>query len=209
MQRTIINLLYKDTVTFLETSVETGGRHSLLDVTLMPGGGNLRHFHTAFTETFIAVKGILGLQLKDRRRLLYPGESYTVQENEVHNFFNPGDNEITFQIVFKPGHEGMENTLRIAYGLAADGLANKKGIPKNLYAAALIMEMSNSYPTGIMSLIKPLLLLLAKRARKKGIEQMLIEKYCGKHYQHENYSYSVKEPINNYPIIGSGFLDLS
>lgn len=180
MQRTIVNPLFKDTVTFLKTSAETNGAYSQLEVTLRPQGGNLSHIHTAFEETFIAVKGILGLQLKEEVKFLKPGESYTVEKNEIHNFFNVGKKEITFRIIFEPGHEGMENTLRIAYGLAADGLTNKKGVPKNLFAAALIMEMSNSYPTGILASMKPLLSLLARRARKKEWKKYYFENIPGR-----------------------------
>lgn len=148
------------------------------ELTLMPGGGNPPHIHTAFDETFTAVKGKLGLRLGKEKMLLQPGESFTVRKGEVHNFFNPGKEEIVFKIKFTPGHEGMEHLLRIAYGLAADGLTNKEGVPKSILVAALIMEMGDSYPTGLFYLLRPLLSLLAKRARKKGIEKALVDKYC-------------------------------
>lgn len=178
MQRTIINPIYKDTITFLETSTETGHKFSLGELTLLPGGGNPPHYHTAFSETFTAIKGVLGLRLRCEEIFLKPGEEYTVHIGEVHNFFNPGPEEITFHVKFTPGHEGMEHALRIAYGLATDGLTDKKGIPKSLIAAALIMDMSNSYPSGLFSVLKPLLSFLAKKAKKKGIDKALILKYC-------------------------------
>jgi mannose-6-phosphate isomerase-like protein (cupin superfamily) len=178
MQRTIYNPLYKDTVTFLRTSREAEGKYSLHELSLMPGGGNPAHYHTAFAETFTAVKGQLGLSLRRKRILLEPGESYTVAKGEVHNFFNPGREEIVFTVKFTPGHEGMENTLRIGYGLAADGLTNKKGVPKNLMVAALIMDMADSYPAGAFSLLRPLLSFLARRAKRKGIDIALMARYC-------------------------------
>ena len=141
MQRTIINPFYKDTITFLETASETGHQYSLGELTLMPGGGNPPHYHTAFEETFIAVDGILGLQLRNRKVFLRPGEIYTVPIGVVHNFFNPGKEEITFRVRLTPGHQGMEYALRIAYGMATDGLTNDKGLPKSLMAAALVMEL--------------------------------------------------------------------
>lgn len=178
MQRTFVNPIYKDTITFLQTAKETGGDYSLHLLTLQPGGGNPPHIHTAFTETFTAVEGVLGLQLRHKKILLKPGESYIVRRNEIHNFFNPTDEMILFRIKFLPGHEGMEHALCIAYGLAADGKTNKKGIPTSLSVAALLMDMSNSYMTGLASAFQPLLGWLAKRARKKGIEKELKEKYC-------------------------------
>jgi hypothetical protein len=38
MKRTIVNPIFKDTVTFLQTSAETNGRITDLEVTLMPKG---------------------------------------------------------------------------------------------------------------------------------------------------------------------------
>lgn len=178
MQRTIVNPLFRDTITFVETPEETGGTHSLHDLTLMPGGKNLPHIHASFTETFTAVKGDLGLQLRHKKIILHPGQSFVVQKNVVHHFFNPGNSAIAFRVQHTPGHKGMEYTLRIMYGLAADGLTNKKGIPKNLLTAALLMEMADSYPAGWMASLKPLLRLLAKRARKKNLDAILFEQYC-------------------------------
>lgn len=178
MERTIINPIYKDTVTFLETSAETGHQYSLGELTLLPGGGNPPHYHTAFKETFTAVKGNLGLRLRNKEIFLRPGEHYVVPIGEVHNFFNPGKEEITFRVKFTPGHEGMEHALRIAYGLATDGLTDQKGMPKSLVAAALIMEMGNSYPTGFFSVLRPFLSYLARKAKKKGVDRALILKYC-------------------------------
>lgn len=178
MQRTIVNPIYKDTVTFIETSAETGGAYSLIELTLLPGGNNPPHMHTAFTETFTAIEGQLGLQLKTGRKLLNPGESYTVSKREVHNFFNAGNEEIKYRIRFIPGNPGMEAALCIAYGLATDGHTDKKGMPKSLLAAGLLMEMSNSYPAGFMSVIKPLFSFLARSARKNGLQHALIQKYC-------------------------------
>ena len=179
MQRTIVNPLYRDTVRFIKTSAETGGQYSLFELTLLPGGANPPHIHTSFAETFTAVEGILGIRLKKRAFFLKPGESYTVQKNEVHNFFNGTNQEIRFTVRFEPGFEGMENLLCIMYGMATDGLTTKKGIPKNLAVAAMLMEMGNSYPTGLFSLLRPVLARLAKRAIKKGLDRMLIDKYCG------------------------------
>jgi mannose-6-phosphate isomerase-like protein (cupin superfamily) len=178
MQRTIINPIYKDTVTFLETSAETGHQYSLAELTLMPGGGNPPHRHTGFTETFTAVQGVLGLQLRHQKVFLKPGEQYEVGIGEVHNFFNPGKEEIAFTVKFTPGHEGMEYALRIAYGLATDGLTDQKGMPKSLIAAALIMEMGNTYLSGAFSLLKPFFSILARKAKKKGVDKALILKYC-------------------------------
>jgi quercetin dioxygenase-like cupin family protein len=95
-ERLIINPLYRDVVRFIETSAETEGQHSLFEVTLMPGGATPPHFHTSFSESFTALKGVLGIRLKNEKILLTPGETYQVLKNEIHNFYNPGKTPITF-----------------------------------------------------------------------------------------------------------------
>ena len=37
--------IQKDNATFLETSEETGGEYSLIEVEVAPGGGNNPHYH--------------------------------------------------------------------------------------------------------------------------------------------------------------------
>ena len=52
MKRTIVNPIIKDTVTFLQTSQESGGKITEGEITLMPGGGNPLHYHKTYSETF-------------------------------------------------------------------------------------------------------------------------------------------------------------
>lgn len=180
MKRTIINPLYKDQVTFTQTSEETGGKITELDLILSPKGGNPLHHHTSFEETFTAVKGDLGLKLKDKTLILKPGESYTVKKMEAHGFFNPSDSdEIHFNIQIRPGHTGFENALRIMYGLAQDGLTAKNGIPKDLGVAFWLGEINDSKVHGLLfKLLQPLGSFLAQGVKKKGIDQELLKRYC-------------------------------
>ena len=68
--------------------------------------------------------------------------------------------------------------LRILYGLAEDGLANNKGIPKSLRTIALLGAMGDTSLTGLHSLLSPILVYLAVRSRERGLEKMLLGKYC-------------------------------
>lgn len=179
MKRKIINSVIKDTITFIQTSDETDGATSELELTLMPKGGNFPHYHKAFTETFTAIEGSLGLKLDGNiHKILQVNESYTVFPNQVHSFFNPEDKEIRFNIKITPGHVGFENSLRILYGLAEDGLTNKKSIPKSVNHVAIIGKMSDSYLPGVMNILTPLFNYLAERAKHNGIEKQLVDRYC-------------------------------
>jgi quercetin dioxygenase-like cupin family protein len=179
MKRTVVNPIIKDTATFLKTAGETNGELTEIEITLMPGGGNPLHYHKTYSETFTAIDGDLGVKLaKGKTKILEPGESYTVKPMELHGFFNPIDKEIKFNVKINPGHTGFENSIRIIYGLAGDGLTDNNSIPKSIKNTAIIAYMSDMSLPGIFTLIFPLLKFIAKRAKANGEEKMLIDKYC-------------------------------
>lgn len=179
MERTIVNPLIKDTVTFLQTTQESAGKLIEAIITLMPGGGNLLHYHKSYSETFTAMEGDLGISLGRRNKLvLKPGETYTVRPGQLHSFFNTTDKEIKFNVKVTPALLGFENALRILYGLAADGLTDKNSVPKSLKHKALIICMSDMNLPGVFTLLFPILKYIANKARANGEEQLLIEKYC-------------------------------
>lgn len=179
MKRTVVNPIIKDTATFLKTAEETNGEQTEIEITLMAGGGNPLHYHKTYSETFTAIDGDLGVKLaKGKARILKAGESYTVKPMELHGFFNPIDKEIKFNVKLNPGHTGFENSIRIIYGLAGDGLTDKNSIPKSIKHMALVVYMSDMNLPGFFTLIFPLLKFIAKRAKGKGEEKMLIDKYC-------------------------------
>lgn len=179
MKRTIVNPIIKDTLTFLRTFEETGGQITEAEITLMPKGGNPLHYHKSYAETFTAIEGELGVKLgNNEKRILKAGESYTVEPRALHSFFNPTEKEIKFNVRINPGHTGFENSLRIIYGLASDGLTDKNTIPKSLTNVAIIVCMSDMNLPGLFTYIFPLLKFIAKRAKANGKEQKLIDRYC-------------------------------
>ncbi|RYY59230.1 MAG: cupin domain-containing protein [Chitinophagaceae bacterium] len=179
MQRIIINPVVKDVTTFIHTASETNNESTQVEVRLMPGGGTPLHYHRNFSETFIAIEGTLAVSAgKGKIVMLEPGDTATIPPGKVHRFFNPGPQKIRFNVVINPGHTGFEHALYILYGLAGDGLTDNKGVPKKLSHMAIIGEMSEMYLPGVFRLMQPLFRVIATRARKKGVEQQLIEKYC-------------------------------
>jgi hypothetical protein len=81
-------------------------------------------------------------------------------------------------VELRPGHSGFEKALKVAYGLAAEGLAAANGAPKNPYDLALAFEWGEGRLPGVFAVLEPVFRLLAKRARLKGINRELEEKYC-------------------------------
>lgn len=179
MKRTIVNPIFRYSATFIKTAAESNGQISEFEMTLLPEGHNPLHYHINYSETFTAINDDVGLGLgKKKKKILKPGESYTVEPYNHHYFFNPTDKEIKFKIEIKPGHEGFENSLRILYGMAADGLTDKNGIPKSIQHKAIVACMGDVNLPGFLSLIFPLLKRIARKAKNSGAEQELIDRYC-------------------------------
>ncbi len=177
--RTIENPIIKDKVTFVKTSAETGGEFSEIVVELSAKGGNEPHFHTSFSESFTPIEGQLGVLVGGRRSILRPGDTATVPPGVVHCFFNPSDDVVKFKGEARPGHQGLERFAQIAYGLARDGHVNKKGYPNKLSHVALLMEMGDVRISGLpFKLLAPLFRWVARRARARGVEDALVDRYC-------------------------------
>jgi mannose-6-phosphate isomerase-like protein (cupin superfamily) len=176
-RREFINPIYKDKVTVLKTSEETNGNYSLGELIVYPGGGNFMHTHSAFEETFTAVKGILGVTLNGEKHFLKPGESITVPLHAPHHFFNSGNEPVTCHVKFVPAHDDFIKGMAIGYGLAADGKTNKTGIPKSFTHLALLVSLTDTKPTGLIGLLHPLLKWLAKKAKHNGTEKELLDQY--------------------------------
>lgn len=177
VKRVFVNPIFKDKATVLVSLDETGGRYMVGELEVAPGGGNFMHTHSAFEETFIAVKGVLGVVLNNKKHYLHPGESFTVPLHQPHRFFNDGKEPVTCHIQFTPGHEGFVKGIAIGYGLATDGKTNSKGLPKSLTHLALLITLTDTKPVGIMRPLFPIFKWLANRAKKNGTEKALLDKY--------------------------------
>ncbi len=180
MKRKIYNKELKETIYFRKTSADTGGEYTELEISLEPKGGNPLHFHKSYTELFTAVKGRLGMELLGEMIIiLRPGEFYLVKKGEIHRFFNPDNESVTFTNRVEPGSAGLENTLRILCGLAGDGLYSKGNIPRNPLHLAVCAEMSDMRLTGWKGIVTaPFIRVLSFIAVKTSVKQALVEKYC-------------------------------
>lgn len=176
-KRVFVNPIFNDKATVLESVQETGGSYMRGELEVGPGGGNFMHTHSAFEETFTAVKGRLGIVLKNKKYYLQPGESVTVPLHAPHHFFNDGNEPVVCHLKFTPGHEGFVQGIAIGYGLAADGKNNSKGMPKNFMHLALLVVLTDTKPTGFMGILFPVFKWMAARAKKNGTEKALLDKY--------------------------------
>jgi quercetin dioxygenase-like cupin family protein len=177
-ERRVYNPVQRDAAVFLETSAETGGKRTLIEVELAPGGGNEAHRHVAFAERFEVAHGTLTVRVGDEEHTLGPGDKACAPVGARHCFANGTEEPVRFLVELLPGHAGFEQSLQIAYGLAADGLVTGKGIPKRLSHLALLVDLGDTRLSGPLKILEPVLGLLARRARARGVEAELIARYC-------------------------------
>jgi quercetin dioxygenase-like cupin family protein len=176
--RAIYNPIQQDTAVFIETARETNGAYSLIEVELAPGGGVSSHYHKAFRETFTCLEGELQVQLGNRLHTLKAGDApATAEMGVLHRFFNSSDKPCRFSVHISPGSRGFEESLQIAYGLARDGKANKKGAPVKIGHLGVLLALSESKLPGWPGLLEWVFLWLGKRAERNGITAVLREEY--------------------------------
>lgn len=175
--RSIYNPIQKDSVTFIKTADETNGEYTLVEVELAVGGGVGLHYHKTYSEKFSCLEGVVQVGLGKKIFSLAPGEHALAQPNINHLFRNRSGAACRFRVELRPASRGFEQSLQIGYGLASDGLTNKKGFPKDKLALAWLFDISESNLPGWMSLFEFILRIQARKARAKGIDKALIEKY--------------------------------
>jgi quercetin dioxygenase-like cupin family protein len=175
--RRIYNPVQKDAITFVQTSDESGGTQTILDMEVAPGGGNFLHSHSTFDEHFTVVSGEFGVQIGKEHFTLKPGASAVAPIGTLHRWYNTAEETALVRVELRPGSPGFERSLQIAYGLARDGLTNKQGLPRSMVHMALLVQLSDTNVPGLFSALVPILRLLAKRARRTGIERDLLERY--------------------------------
>jgi quercetin dioxygenase-like cupin family protein len=174
-KRIFVNPVIGDKAILVKSAEETGGEYTLFQIEVASGGGNALHTHKTYSETFKVLDGELSIQLGRECHTLRKGESLVVPKNELHCFSNKTDMPSKFSVEFRPAQPGFEKAIAIAYGLAADGLVNKKSIPHKLSHLAILIVLSDSFPTGIGGFLIPIFRWIAKRFHRT--EQELINKY--------------------------------
>ncbi len=176
--RSIYNPVQRDRVTFLQTADETEDARTLVEVELAPGGGNGLHYHRSFYERFTAVDGDLGVQIGAKKQTLRNGQSVLAPRGTVHRFFNETNKPVRFLVEIAPGSAGFENALHVAYGLARDGHVDKAGVPKNALAVGLLTEWSDTRLVGPLALLNPVMGLLARIGKRRGLDAALLVRYA-------------------------------
>ncbi len=173
----IYNPVQRDAATFLETSEETGGERTLAELEVAPGGKVTPHYHLAYSERFTVLEGRLIVEIDGVRHELGVGDQAVAAPGSLHAWSNPGQERSVAHVELRPGSPGFENGLRVAYGLAADGLVLKNGVPRNPLHTALMLEMGEVRLPGAYAALGRILGLVARLARWRGIDRELERRY--------------------------------
>ena len=98
--------LVGDIYRFLATSEETGGRYSMFEAIVLPGGGPPPHIHRKEDETFYILEGEITFQIDRERRVAGPGTFVHMPIGNLHAFKNETDQPVKMLVSFSPA--GLE-----------------------------------------------------------------------------------------------------
>lgn len=177
--RRILNPVQRDSITFLETSAESGGERTLCLFEVAPGGRVKPHFHMSYSEHFFVHEGRLTVTIGQETRAVGPGEDARVAPGLLHAWRNDGAERVMADLELRPGHAGFEEGLRILFGLAADGRVMADGLPRNPLHTAVLLDLGELRLPGALGAMRPLFGLLSRVARRSGVERELRRRYLG------------------------------
>jgi len=148
------------------------------------------HFHPHMTEKFTVLSGRLDARIAGQNRSLGPGQSATVEARVAHDWWNSSNTEEVHVLVEVDRAKGADHVdpdrfellIGMLFGLANDGLVDKKGRPFPLQAAVIAREFADvvvftqpppAFQRIALGILAPLGRLLGYRA--------IIPSYCRPH----------------------------
>ena len=131
-----------ETITWLETARDTGGKRLVFDFEVSPGGKlPVAHFHPNQTERFVMKKGNLVVSLNGETKKLAAGDHLLIEKGVLHRWSNESETETAqMTVTFEPALN-TEVFLEQFYGLSNEGKTKPDGTPSFLQ----IMAMANEY----------------------------------------------------------------
>jgi mannose-6-phosphate isomerase-like protein (cupin superfamily) len=161
-------------LTFLHTAQDTGGAATVIDLVVAPHtttGGDLAHVHVAAEERYTVLEGTLAVWIGTPRqmRTVGPGAAVVLPRGVAHRHWNATPAQAVHVIEELRPAGNTELALEAALGLIRDGKTTKRGVPRNVLEAALLLHLAGTVPAGPpVALSTTLVRALALLARRRG-----------------------------------------
>lgn len=126
-----------DTYTVLLSGNDTGGRFTLIDMYVPPGGGPPPHRHD-FEETFIVTEGQLDVTFRGTSRSASAGTTINVPANAPHQFRNSAERPARLLCICAPA--GQEDFFAAVW----DRVPGPTSPPPSLDAAAQAARLAKA-----------------------------------------------------------------
>ena len=147
--QTIYNTVTKEKITFVRTTDDTNGGLLEFICSVTPDGIPLRpHIHANQEERFEIISGTLGVMIDGEIFNLESGDRAVLPAGMKHQWWNAGDDEVTFRVEAEPAGN-LEAVLEANAGLAKAGKLNKNAMPRNPFHLVNIGKLSETYLPGI------------------------------------------------------------
>jgi quercetin dioxygenase-like cupin family protein len=167
-KQTISNPISGETITFLQTARDTGGKLVELGFAVAPGGAPpAAHVHPRQTETFAVSQGRCRVSVDGVQRELGPGEVVSVPPGASHTW--AAVSELQMTVTLEPALRADE-FFEDLFALANAGRVNRQGLPTPLHFAVLLDDYRDLvYLSGPpVGLQKAATAILAKLGRALG-----------------------------------------
>lgn len=140
--QTIRNKVTGESITWIETSADSGGRHLSFQFEVAPNGFvPVRHIHPNQDEYFEIESGELKIELNGHTRVLKSGETIVIPKGQPHQWWNNSNSvPVKLHARFEPALK-TEVFFEQFFGLGNDGKTKTDGTPSFMQ----IMSMSNEY----------------------------------------------------------------
>jgi len=93
--------LVGDTYTITVSGEQTGGRFTVIDMHIPPGGGPPPHRHS-FEETFILLEGEMQATFRGQKLTVRAGDTINIPSNAPHQFHNGSANPVRMLCICSP-----------------------------------------------------------------------------------------------------------
>jgi len=142
-----------------------------MEFVLLPHGKVAGAHQHPVQQTIAAQSGTLHVSIAGTHHALEPGQAAVIEAGQTHDQWNPADTEVWAIEEYRPAGR-MHDFFRVLFGMARDGLTNKKGVPRPLLASALFAEFSDSTRPA-QRLLRILLAALRPLARLTGSHRVV------------------------------------